>query len=63
MFTTNSLRALITCYQSIMIEMASDLHATRTLRDDHIANLRGGDEANASLQAWCRTYLQDLLTV
>lgn len=32
-------RALITCYQSIMIEMASDLHATRTLQEDRIANL------------------------
>ena len=32
-------RALITCYQSIMIEMASDLHATQALQEDRIAKL------------------------
>jgi hypothetical protein len=35
-------RALMTCYQDIMIDLATDLHATQVLQEDRIAKLEAG---------------------
>ncbi|KAI2497262.1 Sad1 / UNC-like C-terminal [Fragilaria crotonensis] len=44
-------RALMTCYQDIMIDLANDLHATQVLQEDRIAKLEAGMK-DMNSQSW-----------